>query len=470
MADAKDKEFYQPLDVAILAKLYASNQGATLNEELCLRFGARMGGSEEERQAAEWLKGKLLEYGFDKAWTEGFTGPYWERKNTSLEIIAPHSQEIDCIALPNCPPGTVEGPLVYIGDGDPQSYEDFASQIKGAIVMVSTANPAFFHRGMHRGEKLGRALKGGAIGFIWMRGEGGGLPETGSARFGRLCEVPVVSISLEHGMQLVRASRGGQEVRLKITSDNDAHDVTCYNVVGEITGSELPQEVIVVGGHYDGHDISQGAVDNGSGIAVIWEAARALAQFKGKLKRTIRFVAFAQEEMGLLGSAAYVKAHHLVDQEKIVFMLNLDVAGGGFFGRFALQGWSEDLAWLKQLYATMGEGHVRIGDAISIYSDMYPFAEAGIPAGSYASSNPTGNSGAPRGYGHTYWDTIDKINPRAIMLDAIMVARFLLRLATLDKLPFKHKPPAEISAKLKERGLEEVMAFEQRLMPHEVWK
>ncbi|MCL2548021.1 MAG: M20/M25/M40 family metallo-hydrolase [Symbiobacteriaceae bacterium] len=455
-----------PADSHILAKLYASPAGASLNEELCQRFGARFGGSEQERLAADFLKDKLLEYGLDSAWTEPFAAPYWCRKTTTLSVKSPEIREVSCIALPNCPPGSVEAPLVFLGDGDPQSYADNAEKIKGAIVMVSTANPAFFHRGMHRGEKLGRALQGGAAGFIWMRGEGGGLPETGSARFGRLCEVPVISVSLECGMELMRLARGGHQVILNITSDNEMTQVNSYNVIGEIKGTELPEEIIVVGGHYDGHDISQGAVDNGSGIAVTWEAARALAHLKGQQKRTIRFVAFAQEEMGLLGSDAYVKAHH---RENIVFMLNLDVAGGGFFGRFSLQGWSENLAWLKQLFSEMGESHIRLGDAISIYSDMYPFASAGIPAGSYASSNPSGGGGAPRGYGHTHWDTIDKINPRAIQMDAILVARFLHRLSTLTKLPFRKKAALEITAKLQERGYEEVMRFEQRPLPHEVW-
>ena len=459
-------ELFAGQDTLILSKLYASGMGAALNEELCRRFGARFGGSSDEQQAASFLHEKLLEYGLVKVQTEPFAAPYWRRKNTSLKVISPTACDINCIALPNCPPGEIEGPLVFLGDGDPQSYVDNAERIKDAIVMVSTANPAFYHRGMHRGEKLGRALQAGAKGFIWMRGEGGGLPETGSARFGRLCEVPVISVSLEHGMEIMRLSKEGEPVVLHISSDNDMVDSTSYNVVGEITGSEFPEEVIVVGGHYDGHDISQGAVDNGSGIAVTWEAARALSQLQGKLKRTIRFVAFAQEEMGLLGSDAYVKEHH---QEKIVFMLNLDVAGGGLQGRFSLQGWSENLAWLKQLFSDMGESHVRLGDAISIYSDMYPFAAAGFPCGSYASSTPSAGSGAPRGYGHTFWDTIDKINPRAIQLDAILVARFLTRMASLEELPFKKKEAAAITAKLKERGFDEVMKYEQRPLPHELW-
>ena len=466
MATMHDKAFFADKDLTILGQLYGQGNGAAFNEELCVLHGSRFGGSPQEQAAAVYLKDKFLEYGLDNAWLEGFETHYWRRKHTSLQVVVPTTgEEVDCIALPNCPPGEVEGELVYIGDGDPQSYADNADKIKGSIVMVSTANPAFFHRGMHRGEKLGRAVLAGAAGFIWMRGEGGGLPETGSARFGALAEIPVISISLEAGMALMRKSRQGKVI-LKITSDNDCVPVTSYNVIGEIKGSECPDEIIVVGGHYDGHDISEAAVDNGSGIAVTWEAARALAKLKGQLKRTIRFVGFAQEEMGLLGSDAYVKAHH---DEKIVFMLNLDVAGGGMNGRFSLQGWSEDLAWLKQLFSSMGEGHIRIGDAMSTYSDMYHFAAAGFPAGSYASSNPSNNGGAPRGYGHTYWDTIDKINPRAIQLDSIMVARFLMRLALLDSLPFKKKEPIEMTKKLQERGYEEVMAYENRLLPHEVW-
>ncbi len=139
---------------------------------------------------------------------------------------------------------------------------------------------------------------------------------------------------------------------------------------------------------------------------------------------------FCSRRDGILGSEAYVRAHK---DENIVFMLNLDCAGNGYFGRMTLQGWSEDLAWLKQLFGQMHEGHVRVGDAIGTYSDMYHFSAVGFPSGSYASSNPTNNGGAPRGFGHTYWDTLDKLNPRTIQLDAILVSKLIGRLVTEEK-------------------------------------
>ena len=451
------------MDDKILAELYASRAGADFIEELVTKHGSRFGGSQEERDASHFLVQRMLELGVDSSWTESFSCHGWTRKETTLEMTAPFSKAFPCIALPNCPAGMVEAPLVYLGDGDPQSYADYREQLKGAIAMVSTANPAFFHRGMHRGEKLGRAIEAGAIGFIWLRGEGGGLPETGSARFGQNCEVPVISISLETGMEILRAGKKGPII-LKIWSNNAAAPTISYNAVGEIRGRTKPNEIIVIGGHYDGHDISPAAVDNGTGIAVILEAAKALATQKGRLDRTIRFIGFAQEEMGLLGSEAYVKAHK---DENIVFMLNLDCAGNGYFGRLTLQGWSEDLAWLKQLFGQMHEGHVRIGDAIGTYSDMYHFSAVGFPSGSYASSNPSNNGGAPRGFGHTYWDTLDKLNPRTIQLDAILVAKMIGRFATVNQLPFRKKTPAEITEKLRQRGMAEVMAYELRTLPDE---
>lgn len=458
------REFWKDMDDRILAELYASRAGADFIEELVTKFGSRFGGSDQEREAGHFLAERLLELGVDKAWTEPFQCHGWIRKETTLYMTSPIEKQLDCIALPNCPAGEVEAPLVYLGDGDPQTYADYREQLKGAIAMVSTANPAFYHRGMHRGEKLGRAVEAGVIGFIWMRGEGGGLPETGSARFGQNCEVPVISVSLETGMEILRAGKKGP-IRLKIWSNNQSGPTTSYNAVGEIRGKTKPDEIIVIGGHYDGHDISPAAVDNGTGIAVILETARALATQKGRLDRTIRFIGFAQEEMGLLGSEAYVRAHK---DENIVFMLNLDCAGNGYFGRMTLQGWSEDLAWLKQLFGQMHEGHVRVGDAIGTYSDMYHFSAVGFPSGSYASSNPTNNGGAPRGFGHTYWDTLDKLNPRTIQLDAILVSKLIGRLATEEKLPFRKKTPAEITEKLRQRGMAEVMAYELRKLPDEM--
>lgn len=457
------KELLEAIDRQVVSDLYLSRGGAEFVEELVDKFGSRWGGSDEERAAAEWIMQRMAGFGLSSAWKEEFECVGWTRKSTRLFVTAPVEREVECIALPYCPPGSVQAKLVYLGDGDPQIYADNRARLKGAIAMVTTATPRFYHRSMHRGEKLGRALEAGAIGFIWMRGEPGGLPETGSARFNRACEVPAISVSYETGHELIRMARGGKEVTLRIESTNTVQPTTSYNVIGEIKGTTKPDEIIVLGGHYDGHDISQSANDNAAGTAIAVEAARALAPHAANIQRTIRFVAFAQEETGLIGSEEYVKKH---SKDNTVFMLNLDGAGRGNRGVLSTQNWPETVAFFKKMLGEMHESHITVGDSISMYSDMYHFAANGNPAAAYMSSDPV-TGGAPRGYGHTYWDSLDKLNPRALQMDSIMVARLALRMATMPELPFKQKAAADFGERLKKIGFDEILRYELRPVPGE---
>ena len=452
----------EQVDREIIADLYLSRQGMDFLVELVEGYGPRFGGSEEERAAAEFIKDRFEAMGLERTSLEEFTCPGWVRKETSLAAVSPEEKAFDCIALPFCPPGEVEAPLVYLGDGHPQAYEDNRDRLKGAVAMVTTATPRFYHRSMHRGEKLGRALEAGAIGFIWMRGEPGGLPETGSARLGFPCEVPAISVSYETGHDILRLGRKG-DVKVKISSDNQILDVTSLNPVGEIVGRTRPDEIIVVGAHYDGHDISQSAADDGAGTAVVVEAARALSRHKDRLDRTVRFVGFAQEEMGLMGAEHHVTAHA---GENMVFMLNLDGAGRGSDGSFVLQGWPEAVSTFKDMFRDMNEEEVAVGDRIGIYSDMYPFAARGIPAATMTSAQPA-TSGAPRGYGHTFWDSLDKVSIKPIQIDASRVARLIYRLATVDEVPLRKKDPGEIGEILREVGYEDVLRYEKRPLPGE---
>ncbi len=451
---------YEKVDRQILGDLYLSRKGMDFLTELVEDYGSRFGGSEEERAAASFIEKKFEAAGADTAWTESFECTGWKRKNTSLSATAPESREFDCIALPYCPPGEVEAPLVYLGDGHPQAYEENAEKMKGAVVMVTTATPKFYHRTMHRGEKLGRAVEAGAAGFIWMRGEPGGLPETGSARFGRACEIPAISVSYEVGHEILRLAEK-DDVTLKIFSDNEIFETESLNVIAELRAGDEDAEHLVMGAHYDGHDISQAAADDGAGTAVVVEALRALAPHKDELKRTIRFVAFAQEEMGLMGSEDYAEKH---SDDPVRFMLNLDGAGRGENVTLVLQGWPENVSYFRQMAKGMYESDIAVGDSPSLYSDMYPFSARGIPSGTLRSTPPA-TSGAPRGYGHTYWDSLDKINPRFIEADAARVARIMFRLATQEELPLPKKDPAEIGDLLTEMGFDEVLRYEGRSVP-----
>ena len=199
--------------------------------------------------------------------------------------------------------------------------------------MCSSANPED-GRAPHRREKYGWAVDAGAIGFVYTRHLPGGLPETGSLRAGRLGEIPAVAVSYETGAALKRSAEKGETV-VALDVQNEARPTTAWHVVGQVPGQT--DELIVVGAHYDGHDISQGAGDDATGTCLVLELARLFAPLKGQLRRTIRLMAFACEEMGVLGSTEYVKKHR-GEMKNIALMMNLDgaVGGGrkGFLQRF----------------------------------------------------------------------------------------------------------------------------------------
>jgi len=449
------------LDRAIVGDVLTADHAWENLQQLVERFGSRFGGTEGERGARDFLAGRMREYGLDSVSVEEFQYTGWVRGTAQLEVLAPRAMTIPCIGLPYCPTGDVSGDLVFLGDGAPQDYADQAGRLRGSVAMVTTRPPRFLGRGMHRGEKFGRAVAAGAAAFIWMRHEGGLLPETGSLRFDKAAEVPGIGISYEAGTALNRLAAAGP-VRLRVRTENVIARMPSWNIVGEIRGRTRPEEIVLFGAHFDGHDISEGARDDGAGACTVLEAARALAQYKEHVGRTVRFMTFPLEELGLIGAFNYVQAH-AAEMGRHVFMMNMDGAGGVGETSCVLQGWPDLAGPLKGMFREMRESVV-VGDQISLYSDMYPFAVAGVPAATMGTRDiRPGQLG--RGWGHTAADTLDKVSPKGLRLDAALAARLALRLSRVDPFPAAHKTPAEMRALLERDRLVEILEYEGRPVP-----
>jgi len=447
----------EEMDREIVGELYFSTAGRAYVEDLVDRFGPRFLGTPQEHAAAEFIRDRFAATGADSAVIESFSTKGWTRKETRAAVTSPIERDINCIALPYCPPGDVEGPLVDVGPGDPKTYDEKREAMKGAIVMANTASPRSSSLRMHRTEKLGRALDAGAVGFIWMRASPGGLAETGSGRFGYYCEIPAIAVSYEEGYALQRLAKRGP-VRLRVTSTNENHSVTSNNVVADFKGTRSPEEIVVLGAHYDGHDIGQGAMDNGAGSAVLMETARVLGRYKDQFKRTLRFVAFSGEEMGLHGSRHFVERHKA---DPMRFMLNLDGSARSANATLYVPAWPDALDYLGGLF----EGPVSDEASLWLHSDHYSFTAYGVPAG-ILFSEPAGQSAAAfRGFGHTAMDTLDKVSGQNIEMEAIRVARLALRLATMDEIALRRKTPAEIGTVLASMGLDRTLRVEGRPIP-----
>jgi len=450
------KEEMAAMDRDMLAEGLLSEEPYTLVEDLS-EMGSRAGGTQGERQAIEYLLKKMSEYGFENVHKEEFSYGGWLRGTASLQTTHPVERAFDVISFARAGSCDLEGELHYVGLGTPADWESQKDEIKGKIVIVDAKSPLWVPYGIHRREKFGWAIVCGATGFIWMRDQGGFLAETGGTTpqseleaAGLGSEIPAIAISREEGMALIRLAKKSpdRKVRLRISVQNTQMPMQSANVIGEIPGSTMKDREIVIGAHFDGHDIATGSMDDASGAAVVMGAGRLIARHKGKLARTVRLICFPLEETGCIGSRRYV-ATHKHELGKIDFMLNLDGAGrGGLEKGFMLQAWPELLPIFKKASRQI-KWPVVADVKLGMHSDMYPFSYLGVPSGTLAS---VGEARTGRNFGHTIADTIDKVSSLGLRMDSTLVARVMAQVADTECWPAKHKTTEEIMRIIKDTG------------------
>ncbi|MBN1661495.1 MAG: M28 family peptidase [Anaerolineae bacterium] len=433
------------LDQRMVGDCYTSSTVMDNLVTLCDDFGSRFGGTEGERQAAEFFRDTMVCYGLSDVHLEPFDYTGWVRGATTLEILSPVQKTIPCISLPHSPGGEWQGTIVDLSDGAPEDFEERAAEIENKIVMTtSVVNPRGAKRWVHRGEKYGRCLLAGAAGFIFVNHYPGYGPATGGIGHRGEALIPGISLAKEDGAYLQRLARRHGEVQVRITSTDWCEPMTSWNVVGDLPGGDRAGEIVMIGSHYDGHDISQGAEDPASGAVSVLEAARLLAPQAGTLPRTVRFVMWGVEEIGLLGSTAYVAAH-AGELDQICFYLNMDSAGARDNQRdIVLNEWPALQPLFEEWSQEMAHPFT-VAQKAAAFSDHFPFFMAGVPTGGMQSAD---EALAGRGYGHTRYDTVDKVDIAGLRHASTLAARLLLRLATVPAWPATRRGEEEVLALL----------------------
>ncbi|RMF91245.1 MAG: M28 family peptidase [Nitrospinota bacterium] len=448
---------YLNYDQQMLGDIYTAGEAMDNLITLCDDFGSRFGGTEGERQAVAFLREKFTGYGLSNAHLEPYTYNGWIRGEACLEILEPIQRTIPCISLPYSPPAQIQGKLLYLREGGPDDFARQHDQIRGKIVMVTSKNPPQLSRWVHRSEKYNRSVVAGAVGFIFMNHYPGLGPATGSIAGNREALIPGISVSKEWGEFLVRLAERKGEVTLRITTTDKTEPMQSWNVVAELPGQRYPDELVIIGSHYDGHDISQGAEDPASGMVVVLEAARVLAKYaREALDRTVRFIGFGNEEIGLIGAREYVKAHQ-DELSRIRFMLNLDSAGGRKRKGIVLNQWPELEPLLQEVAAEM-VAEMPIGQQTSAFSDHFPFFLEGVPTGMMGDAE-TPREG--RGFGHTAFDTVDKVLLSNLREAAANVCRVVLRIANHAAWPVKRRSPEQVRTLLESDANLEIMRLRE---------
>ncbi len=204
-------------------------------------------------------------------------------------------------------------------------------------------------------------------------------------------------------------------------------DVESYNVIGDIKGSEHPEQIIIVSGHLDSWDLGTGAVDDGAGVAVSMEAANLIQKLHLKPKRTIRMIAWMNEENGLAGSKQYEK-DHLEEWSNHFAAMETDGGAGhpigiNIKGKFEIK---KLLAPVLVVLQESGAGGTNFAEHVG--ADIEPMEKADVPAFS-----PIQDSRFYFNYHHTAADTLDKIVPKELAENSAVVAVVTYALANMEQ-------------------------------------
>ena len=400
--------------------------------ELTDTHGQRLSGSDNLNRAIGWAVEAMKKDGLENVHTERVMIPKWVRGSESLEITDPPHHVIPMLGLGGSiatPPAGIEAEVMVVSSGDDLAKR--AAEAKGKIVLFNVPYTNYGETVAYRSGGATMAARHGAVGMLVRAVGPVGLrtPHTGGMAYAAdVSKIPAAAIPVEDAQRMQRLVDRGVtvRVRLKMEARFDP-DVESFNVVGEIRGSERPEEIVLVGCHFDSWDPGTGASDDAVGCIVTWEAARLMKKLNIRPKRTVRVVLFTNEENGLRGGNGYRDAH-ASEAANHVFALESDSgvfapARLGFTGSDAAR---KIVAEIATLLSSIGMQDVVPGGG---GADIGPIAALGkVPMMAYA--------GDPTKYftiHHTPADTVDRIAPQEVSKAAASIAAMVYVIADMPQ-------------------------------------
>lgn len=299
----------------ILQAAMADDEGYAHLAYLTDHIGKRLSGSPQLNTAVEWGADLMRKAGLENVQIQPVMVPHWVRGEECATIT--YKGEADTITKPlhmlglgmsvGTPKGGITAPVLFVHD-----FAEFdklpASEVKGKIVVFNPGWHGYGINSMYRTGSQGRAAAKGAVAVLVRSATGLAMqiPHTGTLRYDpNQPKIPSAAISVEDALLIERlTSEGPVQVHLEMGAHMEP-DVQTGNVIGEIPGSEHPEQVVVLGGHIDSWDVGKGAQDDGSGIIATFEAVSLIRKLGLKPKRTIRIVFWVNEENGGAGGRAY---------------------------------------------------------------------------------------------------------------------------------------------------------------------
>jgi len=421
-------------------KAMHDDTGYRIVASLTTEVGPRMAGSDADPRARAWAIAKFKALGYDKVYTEAVTYPLWVRRSEHGAIVAPFPQSLvltalgysagtpkggltaqvvkfdSLAALKAADPASVKGRIVYIGYRM-QRHKDGHDYGMGSA--VRTAGPVI-------------AASKGAAGYL-LRSAGTDANEriahTGVTGFTDPAKaIPAAALSNPDADQLERVLAYGKPVVVKLDLDcGIVGEYTGANVIGEITGKKYPDQVVAIGGHLDSWDPGTGAIDDGAGVAIAMAAGKLIHDLPQRPDRTIRVIAFANEEMGLWGGKAYAEKH---------------AADVGNFQLGTESDFGSGPVW-RMSASVKPEARDAIGQIAKVLAPIGVAYDAKLPGGGGSDLSQMHGKGMAAlsltqdgtdyfDWHHTSNDTLDKIDPQQLAQNIAVYAAFSYMAAQAD--------------------------------------
>ena len=377
--------------------------------EMTEKFGNRLSGTPALEQTIDWVIARMKEDGLQNVRGEPAMVPVWVRGEESAEMVSPRVQNLPMLGLGGSiatPPGGITAAILVVS-----SFSDLtakAARASGKIVLFDVPFTNYGETVQYRARGAVAAAKVGAVGALVrsVTPYSQRTPHTGGMSYdSTVRRIPAAAITVEDAEMIHRLVDRGETVKVKLTmSAKTMPDAPSRNVMGELVGSEKPDEIVVFGGHIDSWDVGRGAMDDGGGVVVAWEAVRLLKRLGLRPKRTIRVVGWTNEENGGRGGQAYRDAHK-AEVDKHVLAIESD---GGVFKPQGFTFTGSDAAFdiLKQIAVLLdridADAMVKGGGG----ADIGPITALGVPG---LGLNVDGTRYF--WYHHTAADTIDKLDP-----------------------------------------------------------
>ena len=307
--------------------------------ELC-EIGPRLSGSENSMEAINWAYDKMKSLGFDKVWLQPVMVPHWERGATERCTIMDLNKKLSVLALGGSIASPVEGITAEVIEVKTfEELERRKEEAKGKFVFFSRALDqgnvnTFQGYGGAVNQRVSGAIeaaKYGAVGVVIrsITTKYDNVPHTGVMDYNdTITKIPAAALGNVDADFLSNELKKNPHLKLNLKLNcKTLPDAQSYNVIGEITGTEFPDEIVLVGGHFDSWDVGCGAHDNGAGCIQTMEVLDLMKRLNIKTKRTLRCVFFINEENGARGATEYA---NFADTSKQAHLAVIESDRGAF--------------------------------------------------------------------------------------------------------------------------------------------